>query len=325
MGDHADIDHSGLTGVGAADHGALTGLSDDDHPQYIKDAEFGAKGRILVGTGSGTFDDLPAGTNGHILTLDSGETTGVKWAANAGAADILDLPTTEMDDSLVLAPDGAGGVEFRAEAGGGGGAGVATAPAFVQRKTSVSNTQNPGLTLDSTPTNGNVLFAFIGANGRAVSSISQSNVTWTLLSAYNGNSQYVEVWKGVVGASASTSVTVNTGSSNWISVGIIELDISDLTYVQRATNTGSGAPPSHFYAGPVDTDAGTLVAFVVSEGNGSTSMRPEISGPHAPIVFLDGTGVCTVGYGTGSHMYGWSGAGTNTAWAGFLVEMTITP
>lgn len=38
-------------------------------------------------------------------------------AAEAGSpADILDLPTVEMDDTLVLAPDGVGGVEFRAEA-----------------------------------------------------------------------------------------------------------------------------------------------------------------------------------------------------------------
>lgn len=35
-------------------------------------------------------------------------------------ADIVDIPTAEMDDTLVLAPDGAGGVEFRAESGGGG-------------------------------------------------------------------------------------------------------------------------------------------------------------------------------------------------------------
>lgn len=34
--------------------------------------------------------------------------------------EIVDLPTAETDDTLVLAPDGAGGVEFRAEAGGGG-------------------------------------------------------------------------------------------------------------------------------------------------------------------------------------------------------------
>lgn len=35
--------------------------------------------------------------------------------------DIVDLPTAETDTALVLAPDGAGGVEFRAETGGGGG------------------------------------------------------------------------------------------------------------------------------------------------------------------------------------------------------------
>ena len=34
--------------------------------------------------------------------------------------EISDLATSEVDDTLVLAPDGAGGVEFRAESGGGG-------------------------------------------------------------------------------------------------------------------------------------------------------------------------------------------------------------
>lgn len=33
--------------------------------------------------------------------------------------EIVDLPTAETDDALVLAPDGLGGVEFRAETGGG--------------------------------------------------------------------------------------------------------------------------------------------------------------------------------------------------------------
>jgi hypothetical protein len=35
--------------------------------------------------------------------------------------ELLDLATAETDDTLVLAPDGLGGVEFRAETGGGGG------------------------------------------------------------------------------------------------------------------------------------------------------------------------------------------------------------
>lgn len=53
------------------------------------------------------------------------QTNGSSWStwATLGSpvADILDLTTAETDDTLVLAPDGAGGVEFRAETGGGGG------------------------------------------------------------------------------------------------------------------------------------------------------------------------------------------------------------
>jgi len=52
--------------------------------------------------------------------------TGPTFVQVSGAAfpDIETLSTAEMDASLVLAPDGAGGVEFRAEAGGGGGSGL---------------------------------------------------------------------------------------------------------------------------------------------------------------------------------------------------------
>lgn len=48
--------------------------------------EITAKGDLIVGTGSGTFDNLPAGTNGYTLVADSVETTGLKWvAASSGA------------------------------------------------------------------------------------------------------------------------------------------------------------------------------------------------------------------------------------------------
>jgi len=42
--------------------------------------EITAKGDLIVGTGSGTFDNLPAGTNGHTLVADSSTATGLKWA-----------------------------------------------------------------------------------------------------------------------------------------------------------------------------------------------------------------------------------------------------
>ena len=53
---------------------------------------------------------------------DTHDHTGVPGAGSP--TEILDIPTAEMDDTLVLAPDGAGGVEFRAESGGGAGTAI---------------------------------------------------------------------------------------------------------------------------------------------------------------------------------------------------------
>jgi len=43
-----------------------------------------AKGDLIVGTGADAFSRLAVGTNTHVLTADSAEATGLKWAAPAG-------------------------------------------------------------------------------------------------------------------------------------------------------------------------------------------------------------------------------------------------
>jgi len=40
-----------------------------------------AKGDLLVGSANDTVDNLALGTNGHVLTVDTAQTLGVKWAA----------------------------------------------------------------------------------------------------------------------------------------------------------------------------------------------------------------------------------------------------
>ena len=45
--------------------------------------EIDAKGDLVVGTGADTFSRLAVGTNTYVLTADSAETTGLKWAAPA--------------------------------------------------------------------------------------------------------------------------------------------------------------------------------------------------------------------------------------------------
>jgi hypothetical protein len=42
--------------------------------------EITAKGDLIVGTGSATFDNLAAGSNGETLVADSSASTGLKWA-----------------------------------------------------------------------------------------------------------------------------------------------------------------------------------------------------------------------------------------------------
>jgi len=58
--------------------------------RYIAKSAFGAKGNILVGTGSGTYTAVGVGNNGQVLTADSGKASGVDWVTPA-AAWALDL------------------------------------------------------------------------------------------------------------------------------------------------------------------------------------------------------------------------------------------
>jgi hypothetical protein len=49
------------------------------------------KGDLIVGTGSGTFVRQGVGTNGQVLTADSAEADGVKWATPAGGGKVLQV------------------------------------------------------------------------------------------------------------------------------------------------------------------------------------------------------------------------------------------
>lgn len=78
----------GLGGAAVLNVGTTTGTvaaGDDSRiVNAIQDTTVTAKGDLLVATGAGVVTREPVGTNNFVLTADSAQATGVKWAAAAG-------------------------------------------------------------------------------------------------------------------------------------------------------------------------------------------------------------------------------------------------
>jgi hypothetical protein len=72
------------------------------------DSIWDTKGDLAVGTGADTAAKLPVGSNGQVLTADSTQTTGLKWAAAAGGSTFHGVQThastTQSISSSSLTP-----------------------------------------------------------------------------------------------------------------------------------------------------------------------------------------------------------------------------
>lgn len=82
---------------------------------YLKDADFTAKGKILVGTAASTFTALSVGSNNQVLTADSAQASGVKWstpfsllnrATLSAVASLTNTTYSAVTDTLAITAPG---------------------------------------------------------------------------------------------------------------------------------------------------------------------------------------------------------------------------
>ena len=62
-----------------------------DDTNAIQNAIVDAKGDLITATAADTPARLAVGTNGHVLTADSAQATGIKWAAPAAGGKVLQV------------------------------------------------------------------------------------------------------------------------------------------------------------------------------------------------------------------------------------------
>jgi hypothetical protein len=90
---------------------------------------------------------------------------------------------------------------------------------------------------------GSVIWCAVMSSGRGANSITQTNVTWTKAYGGNGNSQFGELWRGVVAGGASgTTATIAFTGSNSSSAEVFRFEEGAFaTAAANSTNTSAGS------------------------------------------------------------------------------------
>jgi len=116
-GAFANGDKTKLDGISAS--ADVTDATTVNAAGAVMETDVNAKGDIFVATANNTLTRLAVGTNNHVLTADSGEASGVKWAAASGGggaslafktiavAGQTDVVADAADDTLTLVGAGA--------------------------------------------------------------------------------------------------------------------------------------------------------------------------------------------------------------------------
>jgi len=98
-GSMSAADKTKLDGIEAS--ADVTDATNVNSAGAVMNSDLDGKGELLVGDGSGDPSALAVGTNNYVLTADSNEATGVKWAAaSGGISDVVSDTSPQLGGNL---------------------------------------------------------------------------------------------------------------------------------------------------------------------------------------------------------------------------------
>ena len=234
-----DADHSKLNAIEA--NADVTDATNVNAAGAVMNSDLDTKGEILVGDGSGDPTALPVGQNGYILTADSSEATGIKWAANAGG-------------------------------GGGGAIGNVVEDTTPQLGGNLDVQANE---INTSTTNGNIK---LNPNGTGVVEIKGdgSSADGTLQLNCSQNSHGVKIKSPAHSASASYTLTlpVNVVNGQFLKTdtnGVLSWAAVDLTALSASNLTSGTVPDARFPATLPAASAANLTSIPAGNLTGTVA------------------------------------------------------
>lgn len=207
--------------------------------------EIDAKGDLIGGTGADTFARLAVGANGTVLTADSVEATGLKWAAPAGAVNSFTLLNT--GDTTI----GAGSTKTWS-----GISGINTI--FVILNALQINSNSPDVRLRVNGNTGTV-YNYAKLQYSWVSSYAQTN--YTTSSSFSDT----RVELGTSGGSGGVGGAANGGFQIY---GANTANHKMFT-LSSGGNVAGGGSPKHFISNGYITDSAVISSITIFDGGGN--------------------------------------------------------
>ncbi len=234
-----DADHTKLNAIEAS--ADVTDATNVDAAGAVMNSDLDTKGELLVGDGSGDPSALSVGTNGYILTADSSEATGIKWAANAGGGGGSAIGNVVEDTS----PQLGGNLD-------------------VQAREITTSTTNGNIVL-----NPNGEFGVVRIQGDNSTSV---DGTLELRCSTNAHGVKIKSPAHSAGASYTLTLPINVVNGQFLKTdtnGVLSWAAVDLTALSAANLTSGTVPDARFPATLPAASAANLTAIPAANITGT--------------------------------------------------------